>query len=217
MDLGIDSVEDFNIKYKGGCVVRISCEENNIPPNTLYKIDRLDSDKYLYGYQGSGTSWKPQKLHLSTIEMDPSFPPLGAINYGKAVHIVTRNATKQYRRAFTRKKKVVRFMPVDVATNTVLQTPDLDDSLKATKAIFFPKYYTVEQAIKQIKDNKAWSVAITPRYYIGISVGLPFMYVGYNGYVLGKISTTNGTCSLYKAAIPLIEDLSTIMEVTYND
>jgi len=211
MDLGTDSINDFNIKYKEGSYFIVTDPKGK---KGIFKTGRLHENKVLEGRMCTNPNkgFVSVAFPIEDIEADFSFPKLGAINYDKGVCIVTRNAVRQWRRSLTFRKNVISITLID-ANVLGMHSKMLTENAKSVHSMFFPEYYNINEAIELILKKKKVTVALNSRYYIGINLRLPYIYLGYNGYIIGRVRKRDGACLVFPSGTPLIESLSTLVEV----
>ena len=209
MDLGIYAPDDFLQRY-GDCVVKISTVRGN---TYLFQIARV-TDIEMRGYALIGETWVPKTFKLKNIEMDSTFPELGAINIPGSVAIISRKVHKQYRQAFNFRNSVIGSTVVEAHLRQGDEPRAFRLKDTATvREIFYPTYTTVHEAIMAINSKVAMARAISSRYYIACSAILPCLYVGYNNFTIGRINETTGECTLFEEAAPLREDLQQYISV----
>jgi len=212
MDLGIDSIDDFNIKYKEVIAPFIDHKGKE----GILLIEYLRNDGKLKGHcLDNNGSWKIASMSLDKVQLDFTMPPLGLINHKKAVVDITRKAKKQYRRGFTYSNGIINLKVMEefIYYEQVKDQEHISKSGELVTDIYNPLYYSVEGALDLILSKDRPTVAITNRYYISSSPRLPYIYLGFGGYVIGRVNERSGRCLLFKSAEPLLEDVSNYVDL----
>jgi len=212
MELTLDSIDDFNLKYRD-CVVELTYKDNE---EELFLIEYLDSSIYLHGYITSDSGqWIPANYELCDVELKFTMPELGLVNYSKRVVAVTRRPRKQYRRGFTFKNSVIATNVVEMSlSRSLFGKGEAAQNCDLVNTIFNPIYYNPKDALDLILNKKATTVAINNRYYLSSSSRLPYIYLGFSdGLVIGRVNERTGKCTVFKSASPLLEDLVNYVEI----
>ncbi len=209
------SNRDFVQKY-GECIVKLTVKATGT--TYLYMISSI-SHNTLTGYVlRPNKEWSGKDYPVADIDIDFSIPDVGMVNTQGSVMYVRRRACKQYRQAFTYRNNVIVGEYVEQAL--VDSDGDLHrvDRPSVTYDIFYPTYYPIELALPKVVEGRSISVAITSRYYISVSAYLPFIYLGFMGKPVAKVTAT-GECYLFRETMPLLEDLSNYVNIVgeYND
>ena len=207
-----DSKGDFNQKY-GNCIVRASYKGGD---QKLYQIHEFESDNtdILSGHiLNENGSWIPNARDIADLEFDFTIPRMGMINVDSNVMYVRRTTTKQYRQAFTFKNRVIIGSVIESDLSRIKGHSLHVESSNVIKAIFNPKYYSLEEALEKVYSGEAIACAISHRYYVAVSPYLPFVYLGFMGKVIGKIDRQTGGCFLYREARSLTEDIMQYMDI----
>ena len=80
--------------------------------------------------------------------------------------------------------------------------------------LFNPLYYTPEGGLEEILEKRRIASAISNRYYFAVSASVPYIYLGFDKYIIGRVNEDNARCRLFKSAEPLLEDVSRYINVT---
>jgi hypothetical protein len=212
MDLFSETPNDFNLKYRD-CVCYLSQPKEE---SELFLIENIsDTGKTLHGYTSKKGQWTTKTVRTNNVDLDFHMPDLGLINFKGYVLNVVRRATKQYRRGFTWKNGVITFNVIEEMLPHYLgKGTAINKTAALVEQIFDPIYFSVEHGLNLLLSGERQTVALNNRYYLSMSTKLPYIYLGFaNGNVIGRVNENTGRCTLFASAAPLLEDVSTIVNV----
>ena len=199
MELGIDSIDDWNIKYRD-TVARDT--------SGLVHLAKMKGDGMVDLYRPVNGSWVPGRESISDLQLDHTIPECGLINYKETGVHVFRTGNKQYRRGFTFSKEAFKHTTVQARLLARVFGTQVEPSAGLVQEIFDPVYYTPEGGLAEILQKRRIVSAITNRYYFAVSTYVPYIYLGYDDYIIGRVNESNATCRLFKSASPLAQDIS---------
>jgi len=205
MELGIDTPEDWNIKYRD--TVALQNDE-------VVFLQKMRSDGLVEMYTLRNGAWTPDRAHIAELELDHTVPECGIINFKKTCINVFRTGHKQYRRGFTFHNEAFAYKALLENSHKRVFSKSIRQDAKMIDRIFHPIYYTPEGALKELLNKKRLVAAITNRYYFSVSAHVPYIYLGYDDYIIGRVNETNAKCRLFKSAAPLAQDVSQYISLT---
>jgi hypothetical protein len=211
MDLTIDVPDDFNLKYKD-CVGILKDKDGQ---SDIFLVEYMSGDgDAIFGFKNNNGVWKTAVHKIDEILLDFPMPPLGLVNHKDVVVDVTRHPKKQYRRGFTFRNNVITTELVEEAIAFSRSSNPYDQDAALIQDIFDPMYHTIEDALALVCSGKRATVAISNRYYLSASTALPYIYLGFGkDMIIGRVNESNGMCTVFKSATPLLEDLSSYVTI----
>lgn len=204
-----ESYNDFTRKYEN-CYFKITA-----PSPGLFKFSHLDGE-YLVGEVITGDKLVTTTLAIKDFESEFEWPELGIINLKRNVIFVQRAAARQWKRCFCfGSGRMFTSIPLMRGIGSTLNA--MSQSPSVLNAMFYPEYFTPAVAFKKVSSGNRISAAINPRFYIGVNGVLPFVYLGYKNYCVGRVE--KGRFILFPQASHLYEELVDLskFEVTIGD
>lgn len=204
MELGIDSPDDWNIKYRDTVAM--------LDGGPVY-LSRMLDDGDIDLYTASGNGWSPKRVNISDVELDHTVPPCGLINFKSTVIDVYRTGVKQYRRGFTFNNHAFEHRTMMENYHRRIFKSNIEQDVPMIESIFNPVYYTPQGALNEILAKERIAAAITNRYYFAVSPYVPYIHLGYDKYIIGRVNENTAECTLFRSAAPLAQDVSQYIQL----
>lgn len=193
-----ESYDDFTRKYES-CYFKI-----DKPTPKLFRFSYIDSGCIIGRYITKELS-DEVAIRIEDFESSFAYPELGVINFVRNVAYLQRSAVRQWKRCLCFGGNRL-FTEVPLAAKVSITVNAFDESPKALTSVFYPTYFNDMEAFKKISSGNRISAAITNHFYVGVNGVLPFIYLGYKSYCVGKVE--EGEYTLFPRASHLYEELS---------
>ena len=162
-----DSSRDAEYRYGGTYV-------SHPETKTVFSVSSAVGDE-VYGDSLNGDS-----VNFYFDEVEWSIPPLGLINSKGFCYFLHRNVgSRGYKRGY---------LPDDVIVTTIGSVNSNITARRLLENTFFPYYYSVQAAIKRIKDGKATAAAFSPRFAVAFQTNFEDLALFYNDKLVGYFS-----------------------------